>query len=270
MNQLKAIDERERGKQWSNNEVFEGIVKAILSSNVDWAKIENVINDLHIVFHDYDIDIYSTLTDDEIEKDVLSWFVERKANSTTLKQNLKLMRNCAAAILKIKKNYSDLESFLIDLFHKNNKDTKTMALCLGHSSSINKLPGIGIALAAEALKNLGFDVAKPDRHINRAIASLGLIKINTWYVDQGGKKVRATPKTGYAYPSNTKNNCIKIMEKVEEIADYIEKKVTFIDNAIWLLCAKSGLHYSNESITELTYYSTQHVNSADPKSRAAD
>lgn len=46
---------------------------------------------------------------------------------------------------------------------------------------------MGIPLAAEFLKNLGYDVAKPDRHICRAVGEFGWVEFKSW-PDRSGNK----------------------------------------------------------------------------------
>ena len=41
------------------------------------------------------------------------------------------------------------------------------------------------------------------------------------------------------------------MEVVEALSKEVGEVVTFVDNAIWLLCAKSGLHLTNEELVAL-------------------
>lgn len=58
---------------------------------------------------------------------------------------------------------------------RHDGDPKQVSLSLGLPRNRYKLPSFGVALAAEAMKNLGFDVAKPDRHILRAAGLFGLV-----------------------------------------------------------------------------------------------
>ncbi len=124
--------------------------------------------------------------------------------------------------------------------HQCNNDPKQVALCIGLPNKY-KLPAFGVPLAAEALKNLGFDVAKPDRHILRAMRSFGLVHFNRWS-DRSKNKPPTIP---------TRSELYKTMASVEEIAVNAGKHVGFVDNAIWLLCAKSGLDLSNEELVEI-------------------
>jgi hypothetical protein len=41
------------------------------------------------------------------------------------------------------------------------------------------------------------------------------------------------------------------MKAVESLSREIGERVTFVDNAIWLLCAKSGLHLANDDLVAL-------------------
>ncbi|MCE2434681.1 MAG: hypothetical protein J4F29_17420, partial [Candidatus Latescibacteria bacterium] len=87
---------------------------------------------------------------------------------------------------------------------------------------------------------LGLDVAKPDRHILGALRSFRLVHFNRWSPRSNNKPP----------PIPTKSELYKTMASVEEIAVNAGKHVGFVDNAIWLLCAKSGLDLSNAELTE--------------------
>ena len=103
---------------------------------------------------------------------------------------------------------------------------------------------VGIALAAEFLKNLGFNVAKPDRHVNRAAGSFGWVAFRNW--DRRG---RGTPK---ATPTETR----LVMRAVTEFSKQQGLAACFADNAVWLLCAKSVLWLDNAALAALGDRST--------------
>lgn len=50
-----------------------------------------------------------------------------------------------------------------------------------------KLPGFGVALSAAALRNLGYNLAKPDRHILRAVGGWSLVQFAKW-PDMSGRR----------------------------------------------------------------------------------
>lgn len=106
-------------------------------------------------------------------------------------------------------------------------------------SRIFEEPGLGIPLAAEFLKNAGFDPCKPDRHINRAIGSFGVVKFKSW------KNSRFTS------PNARVAEVLEVMRVVRLLAVQIGRQTVDADNAIWILCAKSGVHLQNEELAEL-------------------
>ena len=105
-----------------------------------------------------------------------------------------------------------------------------------------KLPSLGVALAAEALKNLGYDLAKPDRHMMRAVGSFGLVWFNRWKHAQRGR----------GYPGSTsRKKLLEVMTTAEQIAEAANESVAFVDNAIWLLCAKDELYLTNSELAAM-------------------
>ena len=63
---------------------------------------------------------------------------------------------------------------LITYYHqwiKDNRDLKQLIKQLSNPSSENKMQQMGIPLICEYLKNVGYDVGKPDRHIRRILGN---------------------------------------------------------------------------------------------------
>ena len=89
----------------------------------------------------------------------------------------------------------------------------------------------------EFLKNIGYDVAKPDRHINRALGSFGWVSFRNW-PDRSGTKA----------PTATEKELIAVMQEVARCAELVSQSACFVDNVIWVLCARSGLHASNKDL----------------------
>ena len=237
--QVAAIEERIAGKTWNDDKVFEGLLMAVLSSGIDWSKNEKIRHELKGVFCGFSLEEYAALPDTRIANYIVPWFKERKVGSPWLKGNLVNLTHTARKLAEYSKIHGTAERYFTSLMHQCDDDPKQVALCIGQSNKY-KLPSFGVPLAAEALKNLGFDVAKPDRHILRAMGAFGLVRFNRW-----SDRSKNKPPTNY-----TKSELYKTMTFVEEIAVNAGKHAGFVDNAIWLLCAKSGLGLSNAELTE--------------------
>lgn len=238
--QVSAVEARERGDEFSDNQIFRGIVKAVLSNSKDWSKIERVLSELNNLFHDFDLGYYSGLSVNDIERDFLPWFSKRGAGSLTMKQNLKRLIKTAQILKDCSQRVGSLNRYLTSLLELNKNDAIALVKQLGSYQSPHKLPALGIPIAAEAMKNVGFDVAKPDRHINRAMGSFKLVHFRKW---SDNSKCKA--------PQCTEIEMIDVMQSMDRFAKHVGVRVVFLDNAIWLLCCKSGLHLSNLQLSRL-------------------
>ena len=233
LGQTAKVNKRRNCKNFSDGEIFEGIFKAVLSNATDWSKVEAVLPELYGCVHDFDVEWYSNLSDID---DIAMWFELRKAGAPYLRQNLKLLVNAAGKLSEQRRRHGSLDRYFGSMSDLVNGDAIAMARLIGDKSE-HKLPGLGVPIAAEALKNIGYDVAKPDRHVNRAIGSFNLYKFKRWS-DQSGTKA----------PVVTSKECVDVMRVVEDFASNLRLTSTFVDNAIWLLCAKSGAYYTNEKL----------------------
>jgi endonuclease III len=245
LGQVSAVKKREEGGQWSDNKVFESFVRSILSANTDWSKVEGVLPDLFTLLHDFSLSWYAALSPIDVERTLVPWFKQRGADSKLLGQNLRLLIKSAARLGDISQHYGSLESYLAHLSVQHNGDPKAVAAALGEERSPAKLPGFGVALAAESLKNVGYDVSKPDTHINRAMGSFGLVQFANWH----DRKNFKTPLTG-KYELRT------VMQVMEKWALELSFPVTFLDNAVWLLCARGKVHLSNSDLAALRAQAT--------------
>ena len=238
--QLAAVEARTAGREWSDEDTFRGLLLAVLSNNTDWSKIERIQTDLSDLFSGFDLKSYAELPPWEIADRFLPWFLERKAGSVTLERDLVNLIGTARLLTEHSRIHGTAESYFTSLIRQLDGDPKQAALRLG-SRSEYKLPAFGVSLAAEALKNLGYDVAKPDRHVTRAVASFGLVPFRNW-----------PDRDGRAAPSfSSKSSYLAVMRAVQDVATSAGMPVVLVDNAIWLLCAKSGLYLTNPELSDL-------------------
>ena len=238
--QVAAVANRAAGKTWSDDEIFKGLLLAVLSNNTDWSKVERIQAELAGLFSGFSLKSYAELPAREVGERIMPWFLGRKAGSMTMKRDLVNLIGAARILFEHSNVHGSAESYFTSLVRQLDGDPKQAALRLG-SPGKDKLPGLGVALAAEALKNLGFDVAKPDRHVSRAVASFGLVPCKDW----PGRNGRAAPSF------SSGRLCLAVMGAVQDIATVAGRPVVLVDNAIWMLCAKSGLYLTNPELAEL-------------------
>ena len=156
----------------------------------------------------------------------------------SLRGGLVHLARAARILLRHSKRHGSAEDYFTSLVHECEDDPKQAAMRLG-SPGEHKLPSLGVALAAEALKNLGIDVAKPDRHMMRAVGSFGLVRFNRWKPADGRW---VAPKS----PSG--KELLEVMTVAEQVAIAAERPVVFVDNAVWLLCARDEVHLTNAEL----------------------
>ena len=237
--QVSMIEKRESGHHLTDNEIFAGIVKAVLTGATDFSRIEKILPELSDLFQGYDVKYYSSLTENVIESEFIPWFEERWAGGLTLHQNLFLMVKTARELQNYINRFGSLEKYLSALF-KGYSDPISVTEQLGSSRSPRKLPAMGIPIAAEMMKNIGYDVAKPDRHLNRALGCFGMVIFSKW-------KDRSSSKA----PQATENEMIQTMREMKLFAKSVNEKAALLDNAIWMLCANSGLCMSNSELMKM-------------------
>ena len=236
--QVRAVQDRSEGRVWSDNQVFEAVLLAVLSSNTVWSKVEGVLPDLSELFDNFSLETYAGHSDTQIDNRFVPWFMGRKAGSMSLRGGLVHLTRAARILLRHSKRHGSADDYFTSLVHECDDDPKQAAVRLG-SQGEHKLPSLGVALAAEALKNLGFDVAKPDRHMMRAVGSFGLVRFNRWKPADG---LWGSPK------SQSGKKLLEVMTIAEQVADAAEQHAAYVDNAIWLLCARDEVHLTNEQL----------------------
>ncbi len=240
--QLSAVEDRSQGRlTLSNDEVFRGIILSVLSSNTVWERIERIQDELEDVFFGYSIERYAALGIDEVKDRIVPWFESRGSGSAFLGQQLVYSITTAKQLLGRARNFGSIDQYIANLFEEKGRDAKQLAIAFGYRGLQTKLHGLGVPLAAEALKNLGYDVAKPDRHIKRAVGSFGWVQYRNWK-DQAR---RSEPK-----PLD-KNEFLQVMTVMEEFAQEVGETTTLVDNAIWMLCSQNGQWLTNAELRKL-------------------
>lgn len=154
---------RKDGHTFTFNEHVEAMVLSLLSANRPWKQIEENIDNLRKFFHDYDAEYLATADPVTLTIGVRELGCGNKAIARQmegLSHNVRLMQR----IENIIGNIDNLAA---------NNDPYDVSMVL--SSGVYKLQGFAQTLALQYLRNVGIDTCKPDVHIRRILARLGLI-----------------------------------------------------------------------------------------------
>ena len=240
--QMEAVRARAEGRAWSDDEVFHGLLMAVLSSDTDWSKIERIQAEAGFaeLFSGFSLEWYAGHRSGEIGERFVPWFKKHKAGSVSLDRALVNLIATARKLLEHRCMHGSAESYFTALVRRCDGDPKRAALELGCSGE-HRLPAFGVALAAEALKNLGFDVARPDRHVGRAVGSFGLVRFERW----SGRNERKAP------PLSSRKSSLAVMTAVQGIARAADTPVVLVDNAIRMLGARNGLYLTNPQLAAM-------------------
>ena len=235
MGQLAAVERRSAGETWSDDEVFEALLMAVLSSDRDWSTIQRIRGELAEPFSGFSLAAFAGISESEIIHRLVPWFEARRAGSRSLRANLVGLLGTARRLSDYNTAHGTADGYFTSLIARCDNDPKQAAIRLGTPGEY-KLPSLGIALAAEALKNLGFDVAKPDRHVMRALGAFRLVDFTPWTYAGTSKEPRKAPN-----PTTRRQRLA--MSAAETLAAAAGQRPALVDNAIWLLCERSGKKY---------------------------
>ena len=213
----KQIDKRENGGTFTIQDHIRAMVYSMLTSGAPWNRVEPSIDIetgrvllIDEIFYQYDID--TLLNTDPM------YLVERvkqhKLGTQYIKnQMVALIGTNIGKMLSLEKEYGS-----IDNFYQNFIDTdptlKTLVKVLSAEGKPHKYAQMGEALTAEYLKNVGYDIAKPDRHIRRILGCNVL----------GCSDSEIAP-------------IYEAFDLVAEIARATGKRIAEVDYILWSYCA---------------------------------
>lgn len=219
-------------RAFSNEQIFKAFAIALISGNTRWDRVAAAVEDMRVPFQSFDLRAFAALSDDALETNVLPCFRQRKLGSISLRAGLAGLRETARKLSAGGTAQSASDYLAAAAACADDKADDLAALLA--TSKIWKLPGFGVALAAEALRNLGLDLAKPDRHILRALGSWSLIAFKHW--DRHGD---------FTPPQATPSELRRAMAIVRAIAEANALSVSATNSVIWNAGAVSGVRLTN-------------------------
>lgn len=212
-NLLQKYNLRNNGYVFTKRDHCEALILSILSANRPWIGLQNHLEDLRQIFGNYEPDylisespniLYQLVTDIGCGNRRLG------AQMNEISYNVSILN-------KIEETYGNVDFLAICA----QEDPIKTIWCISDKSSKYKLMGVGPALAAQYLKNIGIDLIKPDIHIRRIIQRFG------WTVD---------------YPEETET--IKICKEVADLYNITQIEV---GATLWQFCAVGYLRICGET-----------------------
>jgi len=230
------IQRRSSGTRFSDAEIFEGLLLSVLSGNTQWSTIERIQSELSDLFGGFDLQRFASTPSEEIEKRFIPWFLERKAGSTGLKRGLLRLQQTAVLLERYAADHGGAEDYFREAVIESGGQPEDLAVAIG-SSPRWKLPGFGIALAAEALRHIGFDVSKPDRHVLRCMGAWNLVAFASW-----------TERGDFTAPDASPSELHRAMCAVKRLARANRLSTSYVNSVIWTAGALSGARLTNTEL----------------------
>ena len=213
----RQIEKRQNGCSFSISDHIRGMVYAMLSSGISWVRVEQYINPetrqltkIDEIFLDYDPRHLLQTNPSDLHQKVL----ELKSGSVqTGKQMEALIHTNIPKLLQIEAKYGSIDAYDQDLIQKD-PSMKSLVAALASAGRTYKMVQMAEALVCEYLRNVGYDLPKPDRHICRIL---------------GGSALGCSEKE--------KVPVYDAMDIVVQLAEELQKPCAEVDYILWSYCA---------------------------------
>lgn len=211
------LDKRNSGGNFTLTDHIRAMVYSMLSSGTRWERIEKGIdietgriNHIDDIFHNYDVDYLLQCDPDKLADEIKNLGC---AGHSTRKQMKALVSKNINKLMSLEQKYGSVDSYY-QKFLEQDKTLKTLVNQLANPKSEDKFSEMAEPLVAEYLKNVGYDIAKPDRHIRRILGIKTL----------GCSEYEEVP-------------VYEAFDIVSEIAQEMNKSVAEVDYILWSYCA---------------------------------
>lgn len=213
----KQLDKRNSGGAFTVSDHIRGMVYSMLTSGAAWNRLEPYIDIdtgripvVDEIFCQYDVN--ALLNADPAA--LVNKVKERRLGTQYIKKQINALVSVNIGnSLSLEKEYGSVDNFYQILVCKDD-NLKNLVRELSTLGKPRKFAQLGEALTAEYLKNVGYDIGKPDRHIRRILGS-----------DRLGC---STHKTVSPYEA---------VDIIAAIAKSINKPAAEVDYILWAYCA---------------------------------
>lgn len=213
----KQIEKRKKGGSFDVSDHIRAMVYSMLSSGISWDRVERCIDEesgritvIDKAFNDYDTNYILNTRPQIFAKAVKELHC---ASQATMKQMEALVNVNVSKLMDFEKHNGSIDSYY-EKFITEGCNMTCLVRQLSASDSKDKLSQMGEALVCEYLKNVGYDIAKPDRHIRRIL----------------GSKVLGCSEKETA-------DIFESIDIVAKIAAAMDKPAAEVDYILWAYCA---------------------------------
>jgi len=207
----QQIDKRSEEKKFLTNDHIRGIVYSMLSNQRTWSAIANNLETIDEIFCNYDPVKLLACSPEQLQNELQ----EKSLGNRNIAQQMKaLLTVIIPKLMQWEKEYASVDNYYRTFI---NEDTTLLTLVknLSDSKSKDKLVQMDIPLVCEYLRNVGYDIPKPDGHIRRIL----------------GRNILAFSKRKEA-------SYEEVFTIISEIARMLNKQNAEVDYILWSYCAK--------------------------------
>ena len=212
------IDKRNHNECFTISDHIRGMVYSMLSSGIAWSRLKNSIDietgrivPIDEIFHDYDQEYILGQSPAALKNKIQGL---KYASPYTQRQMEALININIPKLIEIQHKYGNIDRYY-QIFIEKDPTVQSLIKVLSDPDSQDKMAQLGEALAAEYLRNVGYDIAKPDRHTRRIVGADVLAC--------SSNKIAGIPET---------------MDIISQIAKELKAGVAETDYIMWAYCAK--------------------------------
>lgn len=213
----KQIDRRKNGDTFTVTDHIRAIVYSMLTSGVAWNRLEPHIDIetgriwiVDEIFYQYDVDKLLSTAPSELVGQITA----QTLGTPYIKNQMNALINTnIKKLLALEKEYGSIDNFYQSIINTDST-MKTLVKELSAVGKPHKFAQLGEALTAEYLKNVGYDIGKPDRHICRIL----------------GSEYLGCSQRKYAAP-------YEAIDIIADIAKSLNKPAAEVDYILWAYCA---------------------------------
>lgn len=168
----RQIEKRKQGEPFTLQDHIRAMVYSMLSSAAAWNRVASETNErgeiikIDTIFFDYDVDKLKTASPEQLCEKIR----QIKCRTPYIRNKMKALLENINQFVSWEQKYGSIDTYYKKLIEID-RSMKTLISLLSAAESIAKLEQMYVALVCEYLRNIGYDIPKPDRHIRRILGS---------------------------------------------------------------------------------------------------